>query len=413
MLELRLIIALQHEVLLERIVEHETVLVAILGNMAHASERALTDGSVGDVLAAERDLAAGRLFETGERVDKLALAVAVDTGDADDLAAPGSKGNAFHGIVFVQLRRHGEVFNLQHRLAGLGGRLVHHELHRAADHHAGELFLRRLARVDGADVLALAQNGHAVGDLHDLVELVGDKEDALALFRQPAHDLHELFDLLRCEHGGRLVKDEDFVVAVEHFQDLHALLHADGDVLDLCVEIDLQSVAVGKLLHLLAGSLLLQKTELRVLRAEDDVVEHREHIDQLEVLVHHADVKRRGVVGVVDLDLLAVLFDDTLFRLIQAEENAHQRGLARAVLSQQSVDFALFQLQGDVIVCLDSGEYLGNVEHLDHILRRRVHVPTSLSLSPADLLHKESQCAYAFSFIIYILQTNCKNQLLF
>ena len=131
------------------------------------------------------------------------------------------------------------------------------------------------------------------------------------------------------------------------------------------------------------------------------------------MLVHHADVKRRGVVGVVDRDLLAVLFDDTLFRLIQAEENAHQRGLARAVLSQQSEDLALFQLQGDVIVCLDSGEYLGNVEHLDHILRRRVHVPTSLSLSPADLLHKESQCAYAFSFIIYILQTNCKNQLLF
>ena len=161
------------------------------------------------------------------------------------------------------------------------------------------------------------------------------------------------------------------------------------------------------LLHLFAGGLLLEEAELRVLRAEDDVIEHGEHVDQLEVLVHHADVKRRGVVGVVDLDLLAVLFDDTLFRLIQAEENAHQRGLARAVLSQQSVDFALFQLQGDVIVCLDSGEYLGNVEHLDHILRRRVHVPTSLSLSPADLLHKESQCA--FSFIIYILQTNCKN----
>ena len=309
----------------------------------------------------------------------------------------------------MQLRRHGEVFYLQHRLAGLGGRLVHHELHRAADHHAGELFLRRFARVDGADVLALAQNGHAVGDLHDLVELVRDEEDALALFRQPAHDLHELFDLLRCEHGGRLVKDEDLVVAVEHLQNLYALLHADGDILDLCIKVDLQAVAVGKLLHLFAGGLLLEEAELRVLRAEDDVVEHREHVDQLEVLVHHADVKRRGVVGVVDLDLLAVLLDDALFRLIQAEKDAHQRGLARAVLSEQSVDLALFQLQGDVIVRLDPREYLGNVEHLDHILRRRVHVPTSLSFSPADLLHKESQCAYAFSFIIYILQPNCKN----
>ena len=223
----------------------------------------------------------------------------------------------------------------------------------------------------------------------------------------PAHDLHELFDLLRCEHGGRLVKDEDLVIAVEHFQDLYALLHADGDVLDLRVQVDLQTVAVGKLLHLFAGGLLFQKTELRILRAEDDVIEHGEHVDELEVLVHHADVKCRGVVGVVDRDLLTVLLDDALFRLIQAEKNAHQRGLARAVLSEQSVDLALFQLQGNVIVCLDPGEYFGNVEHLDHILRRRVHVPTSLSLSPADLLHKESQCAILI--IIYILQTNCKN----
>ena len=236
---------------------------------------------------------------------------------------------------------------------------------------------------------------------------MGDKEDALALFRQAAHDLHELFDLLRREHGGRLVENKDLVVAVEHLQYLYALLHADGDVLDLRVQVDLQAVAVGKLLHLFAGGLLLEEAELRILRAEDDVIEHGEHVDELEVLVYHADVKRRGVVGVVDLDLLAVLLDDALFRLIQTEKDAHQRGLARAVLSQQSVDLALFQLQGNVIVCLDSGEYLGNVEHLDHILRRRVHVPTSLSLSPADLLHKESQCA--FSFIIYILQTNCKN----
>ena len=56
------------------------------------------------------------------------------------------------------------------------------------------------------------------------------------------HRGHELVDLLRGEHGGRLVEDEDLIVAVEHLEDLDALLHADGDVLDLGVEVDLQAV---------------------------------------------------------------------------------------------------------------------------------------------------------------------------
>ncbi len=40
-----------------------------------------------DVDAAERDAAGRRLAEPDERLDQLALAVALDAGDADDLAA--------------------------------------------------------------------------------------------------------------------------------------------------------------------------------------------------------------------------------------------------------------------------------------------------------------------------------------
>ena len=216
-----------------------------------------------------------------------------------------------------------EVVDLQDLARRLGLVLRDLELHGAADHHVGKLLLGGLARVDRADVLTLAQDAHAVGDLHDLVELVGDEEDGFAFAGKLLHRGHQLFDLLRGEHRGRLVEDEDLVVAIQHLQNFDALLHADGDILDLGVKVDIQAVALRDLLDLFARLFLLQKAALRRLRAEDDVVEHRKNVHQLEMLVHHADAERGGVVRVLDGHDLAVLFDDALLRLIKAEENRH------------------------------------------------------------------------------------------
>ena len=48
------------------------------------------------------------------------------------------------------------------------------------------------------------------------------------------------------------------------------------------------------------------------------------------------------LVGIVRGDLHTVLFDDALLGLIQSEQNAHQRGLSRAVLTQQGVNLTSF-----------------------------------------------------------------------
>ena len=42
----RLKIALEHQIVLERIVQHETVLVPVFGDVAHAHDAALADGGV-------------------------------------------------------------------------------------------------------------------------------------------------------------------------------------------------------------------------------------------------------------------------------------------------------------------------------------------------------------------------------
>ena len=195
-----------------------------------------------------------------------------------------------------------------------------------------------------------------------------DKQDALALSGEVFHYLHELLYLLRGEHRRGLVENEDLVFAVEHFEDLGALLHTDGDVLDKRVGLDAQAVPVAQLKNFLSRSVLVEEAQLfRRLVAEDDVVEHREALDELEVLVNHADPEAVCVVGVFYLDLLAVLLDNALFCLIQAEQYAHQGALTRAVLAEQRVYLAPFELDGDIIVGDYTRKSLGYMQHLYRI----------------------------------------------
>ena len=341
--------------------------MAILGNMGHAHGIPAADAGVGDILAAQADLTAYQRLKAGKTIDELRLSVAVDTGDADDLAPAHLQGHVLDGVVLMYLAGHGHVLHVQHHLAGLAGLFLHMEIDVTAHHHGGQLLDGGVLGLYGADVLALAQDGAAVGHGHDLVELVGDEKDGLALGRQILHDLHQLVDLLRRQHGGRLVEDQDLVIAVEHLQDLGTLLHTHGDVLDQGVGVDLQAVLFAEGQHLLPGLLLLQESVLCGLHAHDDVVQHGEAFHQLEVLVHHADAQRVCIVGILDGYLHAVLFDNALLGLIQTEQHAHQRGLARAVFAQQGVDLTLLQLKRDVVIGDDTREPFRDVQHFNGI----------------------------------------------
>ena len=343
------------------------MLVAVLRDVAHAQDGPLPDGGVGDVLAAEGDLAGLQGLQPRQAVDQLRLAVAVDAGDADDLSGPDREGHVLHCVVAVGPGGHRHALHLEDGLLGLGRLLMDRELHIPAHHHAGELLPAGLGDVHGADILALPQDGAPVRHGHDLVEFVGDEQNGLALRRQILHDLHQLVDLLGRQHGGGLVENQDLVVPVEHLQDLRPLLHAHGDVLHQRVRVHLQAVLLRQGQDLLPGLVLLQEAVAARLHAQDDIVQDGEALHQFEVLVHHADPQRVGVIGIFDLHHLAVLFDDALLRLVQAEQHAHQRGLSGAVLAQQRVDLAPLQLERDVIVCNDSRKALGDVQHFNGI----------------------------------------------
>ena len=177
------------------------------------------------------------------------------------------------------------------------------------------------------------------------------------------HDVEEPLDLEVGEHGGRLVEDDEVRAAEEHLHDLDALLHADGHVADLLVEVDLHAVALHDLLDRLAVVGQLEQRRVMALVPQNDVLEARHVLDEHEVLVHHADAVLDGDAGTGDVHLLAMHEDLSLSRLVQADEDVHERGLAGAVLAQERMDLAFPYGQVNVLVGIERAEALADVFH--------------------------------------------------
>ena len=189
-----------------------------------------------------------------------------------------------------------------------------------------------------------------------------DEDDRGALVAQLLHDRHELVGLLRRQHGGGLVEHEHLRVERQGLDDLDPLLHADGEVLDARVGVDVEPEALGDLEDAALGA--SEPAEL-LLVAEHDVLGDREDGDEHEVLVHHADAGAHGVAGSCERLRGAVEQDLALVGLVQAVEHVHERGLARAVLAQQAVDLACLDREVDVVVGRERAEALGDAAQLE------------------------------------------------
>ena len=110
------------------------------------------------------------------------------------------------------------------------------------------------------------------------------------------------------------------------------------------------------------------------------------------MLVHHSDAKAVGIIWVFEMHHFAVFLNDALFRLVHAEQNAHQRGFSRTVFAQKRMDLALFELQRYIVVRNDARELLGDAAHLDDV----IHV---VLLSPCHIRQCRTHTAL-FAFII-------------
>ena len=160
-----------------------------------------------------------------------------------------------------------------------------------ADHHVRHFLRVGVLREHVAHELAVAQHGHAVAQRLDLVHLVRDDDDGLAVVAHAAQDGEELVRLLRGEHGGRLVEDEDVRAAVERLDDLDRLLLGHGHIVDLLVRVEVEAVALADAADARGRGLEIEL----FIETERDVLSGGEDVDQLEVLVDHADAVAVGI----------------------------------------------------------------------------------------------------------------------
>ena len=257
---------------------------------------------------------------------------------------------------------------------GCDGALLDAQQHLAPHHQTGEARLGRPCRRQGLDHLAAAQHGDPVGHLGHLVQLVADEDDRLALGRQATDDREQLAGLLWGEDGGRLVEHEDVGVAVEGLEDLDPLLLTDRDVLDPGLRIDREPEPLGDLANAVVGLAEIEQClGVGRLGREDDVLRHRHHRDQHEVLMHHPHAGLDRGARRAELHRLAGDHDLALVGVVQPVEDVHQRRLAGTVLAEQRVDLALPQVEVDVVVRDDARKALRDVAHLEHGAGRSSH----------------------------------------
>ena len=301
----------QGEVLGDREVEDEAAAVAVLGDVRDARRRPCRGRSRRCGRGPRRrSIARVDAPQAGDRLDELALAVAVDARPARRSRPRGPSGRR-------PARPAGRGRRATCEVAGPRGS--------ARRRSSGALSTRRSTSRPTIRRASDASVAPSVGTVSIRLprrrtvtrsaisstspSLCEMKTIALPSSRSARSTLNRSCGLLRGEHGGRLVEDEDLRVrGTARLQDLDALLLADRDVLDHRVGVDGEAEALGQLAHASRPPPWTSSRPPadRGSSREDDVLGHGHDRDQHEVLVHHADPEVDGPPRRVDPHRLAV-----------------------------------------------------------------------------------------------------------
>jgi len=155
------------------------------------------------------------------------------------------------------------------------------------------------------------------------------------------------------------------------------LLLADADVLDQCVGIFLKAHGLEKLACLGDRRVPVDDATAGGFIAEEDVLGYGQIRDQGQFLVYDDDSFFFALLDVTEL-ALHIFVEDLAFigaMGIYPGEHFHQGRFARAVFTDQSMDFIVFDFKRDIAQRLDAGKGLGDVLHFEDCLGHRVTTP--------------------------------------
>src|SRR5207248_616824 len=147
-----------------RELEHESATLAVLGDVTNADVEHLARRRVLAKAAGDPYGPVVRSTQACDRVDQLRLSVAVDAGDADDLARPHRERDAAD-LLDPSLVDDLQVLDLEEHFTGLRRGFLDPQQYLAADHRLRERGLRGAGSRDRLDRLPAPKHRDPVGDL--------------------------------------------------------------------------------------------------------------------------------------------------------------------------------------------------------------------------------------------------------
>ncbi|MNI60782.1 hypothetical protein D3C73_1160150 [compost metagenome] len=93
------------------------------------------------------------------------------------------------------------------------------------EHHLHQFDLRQFAGFATADKAAVTQNGDPIADLIDLIEKMGNEDQADAAIAQMPHQTEQHLDFLGIQAGGGFVEDQYFRRQIDSPANGDNLLH--------------------------------------------------------------------------------------------------------------------------------------------------------------------------------------------
>jgi len=236
----------------------------------------------------------------------------------------------------------------------------------------GRDHLRSARRLDveGGDAPPQPEHDDAVDDLEDVGEVVADDDHADTLFLQAQDEVEDLARLGHAERCSRLVEEHHPCVAQDRARHRHRLAltpgelrHQEPDRGDLHRQAaeDVDGLLLHR--HLVDDAPGPQAADPRLM-AEEQIGDDVEVVAEREVLVDRGDPERRDVARAVDRHLVAV--EEVLPDVdgVGPGDGLDERGLARAVVADESHHLARIDLEVDVGQRLDGAEPLAHPAQL-------------------------------------------------
>ena len=222
-----------------------------------------------------------------------------------------------------------------------------------------DLFLGRRRPLEERDALTEPQHGDAVRHLEDVVEVVGDDDDAQALLGQAPYEIQHLTRLRHPQSGCRLVEDHELRVPHDRLRHRHRLPLPSGQPRNPLAD-GLQGrdgeIVERRPRSLLHARLVEHDEVVDAFAAEEHVRDDVEVVGEGEILVDDLDAEVGGVARTVDVDLRPLEDCGAFVERKDADDAFDERRLARPVVTDERHDLAVTHLEVDVVEGLDSPE---------------------------------------------------------